>query len=65
MVLEKIAVGLYEILSFLDMFVQFLSLQTRVNMLVALEQEVLVTVTQCASPPLLNAVSYTIPAWQG
>lgn len=37
--LEKIAVGLYEILSFLDVFVQFLFLQTGINVLVRLEQD--------------------------
>lgn len=63
--LEKIAVGLYEILSFLDVFVQFLFLQTGINVLVRLEQDTPVPVTRGTSPPLLNVVSCTIPARQG
>lgn len=41
---EKLTVGLYNILSFFDMFVQILLLQSSINLLVMLEEDILVTV---------------------
>lgn len=43
---KNVTVCLYYILSFFDMFAQFLLLQTSMKLLVTLEQDILVTIVQ-------------------
>lgn len=46
MVMEKITVCLHNILSFFDMLVQLLLLQTSISLSVTVEKDILVTIVQ-------------------